>query len=74
MIAHRLETAITYSDKILVMNKGQTAEYEHSFALLVENPGQYLDGDLNSKEGRPIPNAPTRDSIFSSMVKALPSQ
>jgi ABC-type multidrug transport system fused ATPase/permease subunit len=28
MIAHRLETAVTYSDKILVMDKGSVAEFE----------------------------------------------
>ena len=28
MIAHRLETAVTYSDKILVMDKGTVAEFE----------------------------------------------
>jgi len=43
MIAHRLETAITYSDKIMVMERGKVVEFDHSFALLVENPDQYLD-------------------------------
>ena len=28
MIAHRLQTAVTYSDKILVMDKGTVAEFE----------------------------------------------
>lgn len=35
MIAHKLETAVAFSDKILVMDKGSVAEYEHPFKLLV---------------------------------------
>ena len=39
MIAHRLETAVTYSDKVLVMDKGSVAEFDQSYKLLVENIG-----------------------------------
>ena len=43
MIAHRLETAITYSDQILVMDKGTVVEYDNSFVLLEQNPEKYLE-------------------------------
>ena len=56
MIAHRLETAVTYSDRILVMDKGSVAEFDQSYKLLVKNEGD--DGI-------------TSDSIFASMVKSL---
>ena len=59
MIAHRLETAVTYSDKILVMDQGSVAEFDHSYKLLVE--------DVNSG----VPMAPTRDTMFASMVMSL---
>lgn len=34
MIAHRLETAVTYSDKILVMDKGTVAQFDTALSLL----------------------------------------
>lgn len=37
MIAHRLETAVTYSDKVLVMDQGTCVEFDHSYNLLVDN-------------------------------------
>lgn len=41
MIAHRLETAVTFSDKILVMDQGSVAEFSTPFALLIDpNQGQ----------------------------------
>ena len=39
MIAHRLETAVTFSDKVLVMDQGSMAEFDHSFKLLVKDIG-----------------------------------
>ena len=30
MIAHRLETAVTYSDRILVMDQGSVAEFDEA--------------------------------------------
>ena len=36
MIAHRLETAVNYSDRVLVMDKGTVAEFDHSYNLLVD--------------------------------------
>jgi len=56
MIAHRLETAVTYSDKILVMDNGSHAEFDSAFKLLVVN-----------EEDTEI----TSDTIFASMVKSL---
>ena len=35
MIAHRLETAVTFSDKVLVMDKGSVVEFDNSYKLLV---------------------------------------
>ena len=64
MIAHRLETAVTYSDKIIVMDGGCMVEYAHSFELMIDNCGQYV----HSKMIGGLPQSPTRDTIFSSMV------
>lgn len=36
MIAHRLETAVTYADKVLVMDKGSVAEFDYSYKLLAK--------------------------------------
>lgn len=43
MIAHRLETAITFSDKIIVMDKGQVVECDNSFALLEKCPDKIIE-------------------------------
>ena len=56
MIAHRLETAVTYSDKVLVMDKGSAVEFDQSYKLLVKKP-----------EDKTV----TSDSLFASMVKSL---
>lgn len=63
MIAHRLETAVTYSDKVLVLDQGSVAEFDHSFNLLVEDPVEALQTS--------VPTSPTRDTLFASMVQSL---
>lgn len=56
MIAHRLETAVTYSDKVLVMDKGSVAEFDQSYKLLVRQEGD---------------TSVTADTLFASMVRSL---
>lgn len=65
MIAHRLETAVTFSDKVLVMDHGSVAEFDHSYKLLVEGI------DIEESE---VPAAPTRETLFASMVASLTPQ
>ena len=59
MIAHRLETAVTYSDKILVMDRGTVAEFDSALSLLTRSPSDI---------------AVSGDGLFASMVKTLPQQ
>ena len=61
MIAHRLETAVTYSDQILVMDQGTVVEYDHSYNLLVEDP---MASSASDKQEA----VPTKNSLFASMV------
>lgn len=56
MVAHRLETAVTYSDKVLVMDAGTVAEFDQSYKLLVKQEGD---------------STVTSDSLFASMVRSL---
>ena len=56
MIAHRLETAVTYSDYILVMDGGSVAEFDKSLNLLVLDEA---DETLTS------------NSLFATMVRSL---
>ena len=65
MIAHRLETAVTYSDKVLVMDQGSVAEFDHSYKLLAGV------SDLDEDER---PQLPTTDTLFASMVRSLTRQ
>ena len=64
MIAHRLETAVTYSDQILVMDKGTVVEYDHSYNLLVDDP-------MSTSSSENSDAVPTKNSLFASMVKSL---
>lgn len=57
MIAHRLETAVNFTDKILVLEQGRVAEFDHPFKLLALN---IEDTEVTRK-----------DTIFSKMVLAL---
>jgi ABC-type proline/glycine betaine transport system ATPase subunit len=57
MVAHRLDTAVTYCDSILVLDKGTRAQYDSPLALLLENETD----ESVTKE----------DSIFANMVQAL---
>jgi ABC-type multidrug transport system ATPase subunit len=57
MIAHRLETAISFTDKILVLDQGRLVEFDHPFKLLAEN---IEDIEITRK-----------DTVFSQMVRAL---
>jgi ATP-binding cassette, subfamily C (CFTR/MRP), member 4 len=54
-VAHRLTTVANY-DKILVLDRGMAAEYDHPYLLLVEKPG---DSEITKKNGN-----------FVSMVKS----
>ena len=56
MIAHRLETAVLYSDLILVLDQGRVIEFDHPFKLLANH---ISDEQI------------TKDSVFAEMVLAL---
>jgi ABC-type proline/glycine betaine transport system ATPase subunit len=61
MVAHRLDTAVTYCDRVLVLEQGTLAQFDAPLNLLVNNKD---DTEINKT-----------DSIFAEMVKALaPSQ
>lgn len=57
MIAHRLETAVSHTDRILVLDQGRVAEFDHPFPLLAK---RIEDLEITR-----------RDTIFSQMVLAL---
>lgn len=57
MIAHRLETAVKFCDKILVLDMGRLVEYDHPFKLLCDK----IEDDVITKH----------DGVFASMVSAL---
>ena len=56
MIAHRLETAVRYTDKILVLDQGRVVEFDHPLKLLVE---RVEDQEI------------TKQGVFASMVASL---
>jgi ATP-binding cassette subfamily C (CFTR/MRP) protein 4 len=57
MIAHRLETAVTFTEKILVLDKSKLVEFDHPYKLLAKSID---DTDITNT-----------DSIFSQMVLSL---
>ena len=59
MVAHRLETAVQYCDKILVLDLGQMVQFDHPLKLLVENES---DATVTKEESK-----------FAEMVRALES-
>lgn len=57
MVAHRLETAVRYCDKILVLDQGQMKQIAHPLELLTNSPdSQEIDNEK---------------SLFADMVRAL---
>jgi ABC-type multidrug transport system fused ATPase/permease subunit len=56
MIAHRLETAVDYADRVLVLDQGRLVEFDHPFKLLAQN---IQDDSI------------TNNGIFAQMVRAL---
>ena len=57
MIAHRLETAVSHTDKVMVLDSGRLVEFEEPFKLIAE---KIEDVEITR-----------RDTIFSQMVFAL---
>lgn len=57
MIAHKLDTAVKFCNKVLVLDQGELVEFDHPFRLLVNS--------INDEE---ITNI---DSLFAQMVLAL---
>ena len=57
MVAHRLETAVEYCDKIMVLDQGELVQFDAPLNLLVNDP------TTDQKV--------TKDGIFADMVKAL---
>ena len=58
MVAHRLDTAVRYCERILVLDQGRVEQFADPLSLLCEDPTEHL--------------AITRyDSIFADMVRAL---
>ena len=37
MVAHRLDTAVEYCDKIMVLDQGKIVQFDHPLKLLVDN-------------------------------------
>lgn len=57
MVAHRLDTAVTYCDQIMVLEQGQLNQFGNPLDLLVENK---LDQSVTRT-----------DSLFANKVRAL---
>lgn len=58
MIAHRLETAVEFSDKVLVLDKGQVVQYDQAMTLLANDVS--VDKEVTRE-----------DSLFADMVRSL---
>ena len=48
MIAHRLETAVNFCDKVIVMDRGQLVENDHPFKLLAN---RIEDEEITNSDG-----------------------
>jgi ABC-type multidrug transport system fused ATPase/permease subunit len=48
MIAHRLETAVSYCQKILVLEDGKQVEFDHPLRLLANS---IEDEEITKKDG-----------------------
>ena len=57
MIAHRLETAVKYCDKIMVLDNGELVEFDHPFKLLANK----IEDDVITRT----------DGYFASMIQSL---
>lgn len=57
MVAHRLETAVQYCEKILVLDQGEMVQFDHPLNLLVHEQSDTVVSKMDSK--------------FAEMVKAL---
>jgi ABC-type multidrug transport system fused ATPase/permease subunit len=57
MIAHKLETAVRYSDRILVMDHGSVAEFDTASNLLAIEDGQIKGTGVFAEMVRSLNNA-----------------
>mmetsp|Transcript_34222 Transcript_34222/g.33457 ORF Transcript_34222/g.33457 Transcript_34222/m.33457 type:complete len:108 (-) Transcript_34222:53-376(-) len=54
MIAHRLETAVTYSDRVLVLDHGHIMEFQPALKLLVKNIEDTYLSNTESELGKMV--------------------
>jgi len=57
MIAHKLETAVRYSDKILVMDQGSVSEFDSAKNLLAIEDGKVTGTGIFADMVRSLNNA-----------------